>query len=305
MVKPDNKTHTGNGTKAYLTPAEKIRYRKRDLTPVVNPHDLVPSALPGKHIVITSAAEQSEELAQLLRSRGAKPLFYPCVAIAPPEDTCLLDAALQAASRGKFDWLVLPNVNSVNTLINRVTALGLKPQAFSRLRVVALGAATARAALQWLDLTIRVIPHGRDLAALVAVINPQNGTRILLPQRDTAPATLAEMLVERDAQVLPVTAYRTVSGTGGDPLPALLAAAEVDAMTFTSPAAVRNFVWRLVEEGGQTQSLRDVGIACLGNLTQHTAQQCGLCFQLLPPVYLLADLIPSLENYFATRGSRC
>jgi hypothetical protein len=49
--------------------------------------------LDGKFIVNTRATHQAKGLNTLLRMRGAVPLDYPCIAIAPPEDSVLLDAA--------------------------------------------------------------------------------------------------------------------------------------------------------------------------------------------------------------------
>ena len=54
-------------------------------------------------IVSTRAPDQAEELDRLLRARGATPLDYPCIDIAPPPDPSALDAALRAAAGGWFN----------------------------------------------------------------------------------------------------------------------------------------------------------------------------------------------------------
>jgi uroporphyrinogen-III synthase len=81
------------------------------------------SALQGKRIVLTRAAHQLDDLEELLRGRGAVPLPYPCIAIAPPEDPAALDAALADLLAGAFDWLVLTSQNAVLVLADR-----LKPE---------------------------------------------------------------------------------------------------------------------------------------------------------------------------------
>ena len=63
------------------------------------------STLVGKRVVITRAPHQADELAALLRERGAEALLYPCIDIAPPEDSAALDAALHTAANGGFDCL--------------------------------------------------------------------------------------------------------------------------------------------------------------------------------------------------------
>ncbi len=80
------------------------------------------SALAGKRIVVTRAANQADELDDLLRSRGAEPLPYPCIAIAPPTDTGPLDAALRDLVAGEFTWLVLTSRNAVVVLAERLVS---------------------------------------------------------------------------------------------------------------------------------------------------------------------------------------
>jgi len=57
-------------------------------------------SLAGKRVVNTRAAHQAAELDDLLRGRGAVPVSYPCIAIAPPADPAPLDAALRDAAAG-------------------------------------------------------------------------------------------------------------------------------------------------------------------------------------------------------------
>ncbi|MCX7671089.1 MAG: uroporphyrinogen-III synthase, partial [Anaerolineae bacterium] len=89
--------------------------------------------LQGKRIAVTRAAHQAGELDDLLRRRGAEPLPYPCIAIAPPADTGPLDAALRELAAGAFDWLVLTSRNAVDVLADRLAALGLSLPAAPRI----------------------------------------------------------------------------------------------------------------------------------------------------------------------------
>ena len=74
------------------------------------------SALAGKSIVNTRAVHQARELDDLLIARGAIPLAYPCIAIAPPEESAALEAELERLARGYYHWLALTSVNTVETL---------------------------------------------------------------------------------------------------------------------------------------------------------------------------------------------
>jgi uroporphyrinogen-III synthase len=262
-------------------------------------HERAAKPLAGKRVVITRAAHQSGELADLLQQRGAEPVLYPCIAIAPPEDTAALDTALEAVVRGNFDWLVLTSANTVLRLAEHLEVSTFQRPSFAGLQVAAVGAATAEAAEKMLGVTVNVLPEAFRADALARAIDPAVGARILLPQADVAPLDLAESLTQRGAQVTTVTAYRTVVGSGGADIPALLAHSEIDAITFASPSAVCNFIWRLVEEGGSTQDLGSTTIACIGPTTLKKAIECGLSAPIVPAQSTLEQLVQRLEDHFS------
>ncbi len=258
-------------------------------------NDIYPYPLYGKRIVITRATSQSHEFADLLRGRGAEPLVYPCLDFAPPDDMNPLDGALREASQGKFDWLVLTSANAVQAVKARLEALGLRlvvPY------VGAVGPSTAEAIRRELGLQVDGIGEEFRSTSLVEAIDLKQGARVLLPKADIAPNALARKLETRGAQVKSVIAYRTVMGQGGVNLPLLLRAGSVDIITFASPSAVRNFLWRLIDEGGSTQDLRSVTIACIGPETRQRAINCGLHVSVTPPITTLTSLVQSLEDIY-------
>jgi uroporphyrinogen-III synthase len=265
------------------------------------------SALTGKRIVVTRAAGQADELDVLLRSRGAEPLAYPCIAIAPPEDTGPLDAAVRDLAAGRFDWLVLTSQNAVTALAERLKALALlPPQSGGRwpVALAAVGAATARAAVNELGLTADLVPDefvAEALAtALIARLRP--GDRVLLCQADIARPVLADVLRAAGIALTSVIAYRTMIGSGGVNLPVLLAAHQVDALTFTSASAVRNLLQRLQDDGGRLADLADVPIACLGPVAAAAAQKLGLMVHILPGEPTIPALVAALEAYFGKQN---
>jgi uroporphyrinogen-III synthase len=291
------------------------------------------SALTGKHVVVTRAAGQADELDDLLRRRGAEPLPYPCIAIAPPEDTGPLDAAVRDLAAGRFDWLVLTSRNTVTVLAERLKALtaedeNLSPDPLSPqerghrlpfpaqaacvlhsgrgglgdrwpVALAAVGAATARAAESELGLTAALAPDEfvaeALAAALIARLRP--GDRALLCQADIARPVLADALQAAGIELTSVIAYRTVIGRGGVDLPALLAARQVDALTFTSASTVRNLLRRLAAEGGRPADLAGVCIVCLGPIVADAACKLGLTVHVLPAEHTIPALVEALEAY--------
>lgn len=259
-------------------------------------HSRPVNALLGKRIVVTRTIEQAGSLIDLLISRGAEPLLYPCIAIEPPEDVSRLDHALLRLQRGEFDWLVLTSSNAVQTIAQRAAALALD---LSRVRVAAVGAATAEVAREKLGCEISFLPDITQASALGAAIPFEPEMKVLLPQSDIALTDLKDALNLRGVHVTTVIAYRTVMGSGGADVPALLKRHQVDAIIFTSPSTVRNFLWRLVEEDGCTADLKQTAIACIGATTAKIARRCGLLVVALPAITTLEYLVHTLEDYFS------
>jgi uroporphyrinogen-III synthase len=258
----------------------------------------VTRGLAGKRIVITRAAHQAGEIENLLRGRGAEPLLYPCIAIVPPDDTSMLDSALHQAAQGNFDWLVLTSANAVLVLAQRLEALKISTDNLKSLSLAAVGPATAEATRNLLKLETAVIPEEYSAEALVYALRPTPGMRVLLPQADLARPTMAEGLMATGATVTTVIAYHTVRGTGEVDLPALLAKRQVDAITFTSPSTVRNFLERMRAEGGNPDKLRDMIVACIGPSTAKAARELGLTVAVLPAEHTLEGLVEALERHF-------
>ncbi|HLV34637.1 MAG TPA: uroporphyrinogen-III synthase [Spirillospora sp.] len=249
--------------------------------------------LNGKRIVVTRAAHQAGALADLLRAHGAEPLLYPCIAIAPPEDTAALDAALRRAADGAFDWLILTSSNTVEALRHRCETLGLSLRG---MRAAAVGPATARAAQESLGVDVQIVPDEHVAEALAESLHLTPGARVFLPQANLARADLRDSLAAAGADVTVSTAYRTMMGQGGVDLPARLRAGLVDAITFTSSSTVENCLTRVEDEGGDLNHLRAVPAACIGPKTAETARAAGFGRVLTPDEYTLAGLVDILEN---------
>ena len=253
------------------------------------------SALVGKRIVNTRALHQAGELDELLRTRGAVPLSYPCIAIEPVADTAELDAALAELCAGTFDWLALTSANAVHAVA--VWAGRLPSVPTTRLAVV--GPGTAEAALRELGRRADVMPESYRAVELAAAMPVAPGERVLIPQSEIATSDLAEALRAKGAIVTVVTAYRTVVGSGGVDLPALLARGEVDAVILASSSAVDRCAERLNREGGNIVSLAGMPIVCIGPGTARIAQGHGLSSLIVPEEQTLAGVIHALEMEFA------
>jgi uroporphyrinogen-III synthase len=225
---------------------------------------------------------------------------YPCIAIAPPEDSALLDAALCDLVAGRFDWLILTSANTVMAVAQRLKALELTLTG-AAFRAAAVGPTTAEAAQAQLGLELFDLPPQYIAESLAQHLPVESGTQVLLPESAIARPTLADRLADRGAVVIVVDAYQTVYGHGGADIPQLLAQKRLDAFTFTSSSAVTFFLERLHKEGGRPEDALSLFAACIGPKTAATARDHGFTVLTTAAEHTLDGLIDALDTYFANR----
>ena len=247
-------------------------------------------SLTGKRIVVTRAAEQAQSLASLIRQRGGIPLGYPSIRIAPPEDPAPLDSHLRRLS--EFDWLALTSSNAVRAVQGRCAAQEISP-GWPRLSFAAVGEQTNAALRRWLGQEAHFAPDHSSAAALARALPLVAGARVLLPQSDRANPDTAAILRKRGADIATVVAYRTLAGSGGAQLEALLSRGEVDALTFASPSAVAFFLQRC-----RHGKVFDLPAACIGALTAQAARQAGFLHVVAPPAPSLPNMLDALAQNF-------
>jgi uroporphyrinogen-III synthase len=265
---------------------------------------------------VTQAVHQAPELGDLLAAEGAIPLFYPCIAIVPPEGPALaaLDCALAELAAGEYAWLALTSANTVGVLADRLAHLGLPAGALAHMQVAAIGTATDDACAARFGRRADLVPADSRAEGLAAALLAAGagGGRVLLPQADIARPILAGTLAAGGLQVTAVAAYRTTVGSGGIPLPQLLRGQSqslshshsrrtVDAITFTSPSTVHNLLGRLLQEGGSPLHLQGIVAACIGPVTANALYTAGLPPAVTAPTQSLEGLVAALTDYYRNR----
>lgn len=253
--------------------------------------------LAGRRIVITRAREQACRFRQLLEEAGSEVLEIPTIRIEPPESWDPLDAAI--ARLETFQWVAFTSVNGVEGFRERLSARGADAAVLRRLRVAAIGPATA-AALTECGVSPEAVPEEYRAEGLVerlrGLIRP--GERVLLPRAAETRDVLVKELERLGARVTEVPAYRTVAATeGAAALRGALAAGVVDAVTFTSSSTVRHFV-AMVRPQDAMALLRGVAVACIGPVTSDTAAEFGLRIAIMPSEYTIPALAHAIIEYF-------
>lgn len=256
--------------------------------------------LSGRRIVVTRSREQATELIDMLEERGAEAIPAPSIRIAPPEDPSALDAA--CAKAGSFDWIVFASANAVDYFMTRLLANG-DVRDLHDVRLCTIGPSTA-SHLQRYGIRVDLMPaeFRADAVAqgLLATGNVK-GQRILIPRADIARDRLAEELREAGADVTEVVAYRTLPGSadrGGYDVYRMLLDRQIDAVTFASASAVRNFV-AMVGRDQAADLLRATAVASIGPVTAEAAQQLDIATTVMPGRYTIPDLVDALVEHFA------
>jgi len=235
------------------------------------------SALAGRRVVVTRAAEQAGELVALLEGVGATAVVVPLVEIVS-EPTAV--DALAALNPAEFDWLVVTSPNGARAY--------LAMHSSAPLNVAAVGATTA-AALGAGGVNVTLVPGDQSADGLLAVFPSGNG-RVLLVQAVDAQPTMAAGLRRSGWNVTGISPYRSAPAhlTAGQQLAAMSA----DAVLFTSGSAAR--AW--VSVFGQTTPPIVVAI---GPQTALAVEQTGLKVSLVAADHSLPGLVAALGSHLA------
>jgi uroporphyrinogen-III synthase len=223
--------------------------------------------LAGRRIVITRAPEQARDLVHTLEELGAEVALLPMISFAPPENWQELDE--QLGQLGSFDAILFLSQNAVLHIFDRCARLGIECEMLrsSDCFIGAVGPATAQA-LEQRGVRVNYVAQKGTGEALARELGPSlAGRRVLLPRSDRGDEQIPNALRALGAKVTEVIAYRTVAPASVDPdTLARIRRAEVDAILFASPSAVRSFARTIGEADLRALSAR-VAFLAIGSTT--------------------------------------
>lgn len=249
----------------------------------------------GKRILVTRARHQANQLSRLLTERGAVAIEMPVIQIQSAPSSDELDRAI--LSLDSYHWIVFTSVNGVEAFFHRLHALNLDARWLKGVKIGVIGSATAKA-VEEAGLRPDYLPEVYTSQGFLAGLETQDiaGCRVLLPRADIAGKELAQGMAQLGAEVLEVTAYRTIPNTKAiSQGKQLLLAGEIDIITFTSSSTVTNLVAVL---GRKQQVLNRAKIACIGPKTTATAAQAGLRVDVVAQKHTILGLVQAMERYF-------
>jgi hydroxymethylbilane synthase len=253
----------------------------------------------GRHIVVTRPRSQANSFVRGIEELGGEVVEFPTIEIVSPKSYSPLDRAINKIE--SYDWLIFTSVNGVRQFFDRIRHLGRSISDLNGIRIAAIGPETAKS-LEPFNLQADLVPGEYRAEAILQALKPGElrGKRVLLPRvagaRDVLPKTLREWGAETDV----IEAYRTVlPRSDATWLHALLLERKLDVVTFTSSSTVINFAKFF--PGEDVNDLLDgVAVACIGPITQKTAEEKGIRVDIVPREYTVEGLTQAIVDYFKT-----
>lgn len=251
----------------------------------------------GRRIIVTRARKQASDMVKKLSDMGAECLEYPVIRVVTPDDTTLLDDAVNNLS--SYDWLVFTSVNGVEVFFSRLEAAGKDTRALGHIQTAAIGPATAER-MKRFGLLADIVPESFRAESIVDAFQDKavSGKNILLPRAAGARPILPVELAKMGAKVEEIIAYRTVSDTeetGG--LIESLRKKTIDMVTFTSSSTVTNFK-ALLPEDEFDELISGITIAAIGPITAQTAAENGFTVDVEADTYTIDGLCDAIATYY-------
>jgi uroporphyrinogen III methyltransferase/synthase len=258
----------------------------------------------GKRIVITRSRDQARELADELEALGAQTIEAPIFRVAAADDPEAIDRA--AASIDAFQWVIFTSANAVTRFFGALLSGPRDLRALGRVSVCAIGPTTAaRVEARGIKPDV-VMPEVRldDLVEALGAAGTLDSQRVLIVRPDFLRDTLAIELARHGAAVTDLVAYTTDSASPesaeAQDIYRQLLEGRVDAVTFTSPTAVRRFA-NLIGSEQAADLLNTTVVAALGPVTAEAAEQLGITAQVVPTTFTTDALVKALVEHFAKR----
>ncbi len=252
--------------------------------------------LTGRKVLVTRERSQAQALSSMLRLEGAQPVECPLIAFGPPSDWTPADRCLDIL--GQYDGIFFSSTNAVRFFFERLDIKNASPEQVGQIPCFAIGPATAKA-LSARDITVTAVPEEYQAEGLVELMKgePLKGKRFLLPRARQAREILPQFLESNGALVDVAVVYETMKAPENQShLMDLLAAGDLDYLTFTSTSTVRYFE-EFTSADSAISTWKKIPAACLGPVTAEAAGSAGLEEIIVPPQATLSALVRTIVDH--------
>jgi len=254
--------------------------------------------LENRTIVLTRAAAQADEFAEMLSNLGARPVAVPVIEICPL-DTPEIHRSLREINT--YSWIIFTSINGAEIFLGKLKDI-LNPGDL-RPRVCAIGPGTSRQ-IERMGFPVHMVPKIYQAEGILEEFSEKISgmadiPSVLIPRALQAREILPETLKKMGFAVKVVPVYRTAFPSGSvTELRALLRGSAPDMITFTSSSTVTNFMTLV----GKTLNLGSYKYAAIGPVTAETAAKAGLEISVSAGESTLESLAEAIAEYFSGKA---
>lgn len=239
--------------------------------------------------------------ANLVRARGATPVFLPTIRVGGPEDPGPIAAA--AARADSYDLVVLGSINAAIALANEARRAGVRVQT----PIACVGAKTEAQVRERKDLREVlageiIVPEVYRAEALVAEIQVRwvnkggmRGLRVLYPRAPEGREVVQERLTDFGAKVDAVEAYRIIAAERPNP-ETIAAARRADVVTFLSGETMAKWL-EVVPRPDDRGILERAVVAVIGPVAAERARDLGVRVDVVPQEATVESLLDALDTW--------
>ncbi|OGQ16814.1 MAG: hypothetical protein A3B70_00275 [Deltaproteobacteria bacterium RIFCSPHIGHO2_02_FULL_40_11] len=252
--------------------------------------------LKGRTILVTQAKHQSTKFSNLLRQKGATVLECPTIEVisyTAKEDLPKLKNIQE------YDWLVFMSQNAVQFFFDRLKEQKLSKRNLKGCRIAAIGK-TTRETLKQYKIRVHLTPAVYKSEKLAGSFKGKiAGKRFLVLSAVDGRTVFHEALQKKGALVETLPLYKTIVPMhNSEQLLKYICEERIDAVTFTSPSTVENFVAMLSPyvQRDLKQHIELLTIATLGDVTAQAVENCGLRVRVRPSEFTIPSFVNTLSR---------
>ena len=250
-----------------------------------------PRSLFEKKVLVPRGKEQAKSFSELVKEYGGIPVEIPLIAFRPIEKNQCLEDCLKKLDT--YDWIIFTSNVTVETFFSFV-------EAGARLPKIAVIGKRTEAVLEEKGLSVEFVPSAYVAEVFVREFLPyiHEGERVLIPKGNLARDYIASSLIEAGAEVDEVVIYENyLPDESRSKLAKVLAAQQLDVLTFTSPSTVDHLMM-VVRDYGLSEQLQGCIICCIGPITEQRLREYRLPIHVSPEEYTVKEMMRSLAAFF-------
>lgn len=253
--------------------------------------------LKGRTILVTQAPQQAKRFTVLLKQKGARVLTCPTVDLIPHETA---ETVQYLRDFNRYDWLIFVSQNAVTFFFQLLLRHRISKVRLRGCRVAALGKAV-REALKSHGFRVHLIQVSENPGSQQTIMNAFKGKIcgkkfLILKSLGSQPAII-KLLKEKEGIVDTLPLYKTILPVENSKmLLKYISEERIDAVTFTSPSTVHNFMKMLSPDRQLLKHMEFMTIAALGDITAKTVEEQGLHVRVRPSEFTIPAFVNTLSR---------